>query len=120
MNTLVLHPRHKLSYFAKAGWEDEWVDTARDIVQAEFDRSYAKPQEEQDDNEISHTFAQTVRGILFLICILFLNGFHTGIPQHLRQSAQSRQAQVIGASGRTRPLPQHRPGTGRQRAHVVE
>ncbi|KAG1853540.1 hypothetical protein C8R48DRAFT_558143, partial [Suillus tomentosus] len=25
---MVLHPRHKLSYFKNAGWEDEWVDTA--------------------------------------------------------------------------------------------
>jgi hypothetical protein len=37
----VLHPRHKLQYFKTAGWEDEWVETARNIVRDEFDRTYA-------------------------------------------------------------------------------
>jgi hypothetical protein len=37
----VLHPRHKLHYFKKAGWEDAWIDSARDIVRAEFDLTYA-------------------------------------------------------------------------------
>ena len=32
----VLHPRHKLHYFKKAGWEEGWIETARDIVRAEF------------------------------------------------------------------------------------
>lgn len=38
---LVLHPRHKLHYFKSAGWEDEWIETARSIVREEFDRTYA-------------------------------------------------------------------------------
>ena len=37
----VLHPRHKLQYFEKAGWEEGWIRTARDIVRAEFDETYA-------------------------------------------------------------------------------
>lgn len=37
----VLHPRHKLHYFKTAGWEDEWVETACNIVREEFDRTYA-------------------------------------------------------------------------------
>ena len=37
---LVLHPRHKLTYFENAGWEDEWVDRAKEIVRDEFDKSY--------------------------------------------------------------------------------
>jgi hypothetical protein len=36
----VLHPRHKLQYFKNAGWEEEWVETARNIVRDEFDRMY--------------------------------------------------------------------------------
>jgi len=36
----VLHPRHKLSYFTKAGWEPAWLTTTHEIVRAEFDRSY--------------------------------------------------------------------------------
>ena len=38
---LVLHPHHKLHYFKSAGWEDEWIETAHNIVWEEFDRTYA-------------------------------------------------------------------------------
>ena len=38
---IVLHPRHKLKYFEHAGWEPEWITTAKDIIRDEFDRSYA-------------------------------------------------------------------------------
>ena len=37
----VLHPRHKLAYFKNSGWEETWIETSRDIVRAEFNRSYA-------------------------------------------------------------------------------
>lgn len=36
----VLHPRHKLQYFEKAGWEDSWIKTSREIVRTEFDQTY--------------------------------------------------------------------------------
>jgi hypothetical protein len=35
---LVLHPRHKLK---NAGWEEDWIDTAHQMVRDEFDRTYA-------------------------------------------------------------------------------
>jgi hypothetical protein len=38
---VVLHPSHKLAYFAQAGWPEEWRATAEDIVRAEFERAYA-------------------------------------------------------------------------------
>ncbi|KAF8867525.1 hypothetical protein BD779DRAFT_1464272 [Infundibulicybe gibba] len=38
---MVLHPRHKLQYFKDVGWEDDWIKTAKGIVQDEFQRSYA-------------------------------------------------------------------------------
>ncbi|KAF8163031.1 hypothetical protein B0H34DRAFT_744625 [Crassisporium funariophilum] len=34
---MVLHPHHKLQYFKTAGWEDNWIETARTIVCEEFD-----------------------------------------------------------------------------------
>ncbi len=37
---LVLHPRHKLDYFIKAGWEEDWIERAKQLVRAEFERSY--------------------------------------------------------------------------------
>lgn len=47
---IVLHPRHKLQYFEKAGWEDTWIKTSRDIVRTEFDQTYAfMDVEEQSD-----------------------------------------------------------------------
>jgi hypothetical protein len=41
VHLLVLHPRHKLDYFKKAGWKAEWITAARQIVRDEFERSYA-------------------------------------------------------------------------------
>ncbi|KAF8225689.1 hypothetical protein L208DRAFT_1305354 [Tricholoma matsutake] len=29
---MVLHPRHKLLYFKSAKWEQEWIDTAKELV----------------------------------------------------------------------------------------
>ncbi|KAF9538015.1 hypothetical protein CPC08DRAFT_609072, partial [Agrocybe pediades] len=37
---MVLHPRHKLSYFKHAGWKVSWIQTAEDIVRAEYERTY--------------------------------------------------------------------------------
>jgi hypothetical protein len=37
---LVLHPRHKLHYFKTAGWENEWIEWAEEIVRTEFNQSY--------------------------------------------------------------------------------
>lgn len=36
----VLHPRHKLQYFKKAGWDEKWVATAYDMVRDIFDSTY--------------------------------------------------------------------------------
>ena len=47
---VVLHPQHKLHYFKNAGWPQEWIDTARDIVEAEFTRGYASQDVEEDIN----------------------------------------------------------------------
>ena len=48
---LVLHSCHKLHYFKSAGWEPEWIETARSIVRDEFDRTYAFM--DMEDNVIS-------------------------------------------------------------------
>jgi len=37
----VLHPRHKLTYFKAAGWEDEWINAAEQIIRDEFEWKYA-------------------------------------------------------------------------------
>ena len=37
----VLHPKHKLKYFEKQGWDHNWIETAENIVREEFMSSYA-------------------------------------------------------------------------------
>ena len=37
----VLHPHHKQQYFEKAGWEETWIKTSRDIICTKFDQTYA-------------------------------------------------------------------------------
>jgi hypothetical protein len=46
----VLHPRHKLQYFEKAGWEESWIKTSREIVRTEFDQTYAFMDVEEQSN----------------------------------------------------------------------
>ena len=48
----VLHPRHKLEYFKNAGWLQQWIDTARNIVDTEFKRGYAS--RDVEEVEMSH------------------------------------------------------------------
>jgi hypothetical protein len=45
----VLHPRHKLQYFERAGWQPDWIKTAEEIVRAKFEESYAAPADDSDD-----------------------------------------------------------------------
>lgn len=51
----MLDPRRKLDYFRAAGWEEEWIDAAREIVREEFDRGYAgiRLESEDDSEELS-------------------------------------------------------------------
>jgi hypothetical protein len=47
---LVLHPRHKLSYFKTAGWEQEWIETAKELVCDTFQQSY-QPEDARDQDK---------------------------------------------------------------------
>lgn len=38
--SLVLDPRHKLEYFKTAGWDREWIDTARELVRNQYNSRY--------------------------------------------------------------------------------
>jgi hypothetical protein len=50
----VLHPHHKLAYFKAQDWEDPWIETARNLVCEEFNRSYtsfaSSNADDADDN----------------------------------------------------------------------
>ena len=69
---LVLHPCHKLHYFKTAGWEDEWIDTARDIVREEFDRTYAF-MDLDDDEVVSINKVRESPGFIIVVYLLLLN-----------------------------------------------
>jgi len=59
---VVLHPRYKLKYFERAGWEPEWIVDAKDIIRAEFDHSYAAHPgnaEEDEDGDIEMSGQET-------------------------------------------------------------
>lgn len=56
----VLHPRHKLRYFRQAGWEDEWISAAEEIVRAEYDRTYAFSDVGITEADISVCFPLTI------------------------------------------------------------
>ena len=40
--SIVLHLSHKLTYLQNAGWSEEWIATAKEIVKTEFERAYAQ------------------------------------------------------------------------------
>lgn len=39
-NSIVLHPKYKLTYFANANWESTWIETARQLLREEWERYY--------------------------------------------------------------------------------
>lgn len=45
----MLHPRHKLEYFRKQKWEEEWINTAEQILTTEYERSYKKYNDDEGD-----------------------------------------------------------------------
>ena len=62
---IVLHPRHKLSYFKQAGWPTEWINTAEDIVRTKFNRSYAVNNDTEDENDDEDIVVMVRSSMLF-------------------------------------------------------
>ena len=46
----VLHPRHKLEYFKKANWQENWINVARTIVWDEYEHTYKVTEGEIEDD----------------------------------------------------------------------
>ena len=40
INFLVLHPKHKSSYFIKAGWPSDWIRTAEGLLYSQYQNYY--------------------------------------------------------------------------------
>ncbi|PIL30443.1 hypothetical protein GSI_07142 [Ganoderma sinense ZZ0214-1] len=47
--TMMLHPSHKLQYFKKLWWTAEWQKTACELLQEEYERTYANNGNGEDD-----------------------------------------------------------------------
>lgn len=47
----VLHPHHKLKYFRRAGWKDDWILMVQKIIHKVFEHSYleVEPVEEEEE-----------------------------------------------------------------------
>ncbi len=65
----VLHPHHKLNYFTKHNWEDDWIQTAREIVRTEFNRSYTGKEADVNEDCMELDIGDTV--CLFLYVFVF-------------------------------------------------
>ncbi|KAF8814886.1 hypothetical protein BYT27DRAFT_7081586 [Phlegmacium glaucopus] len=69
---MVLHPQHKLTYFKKAGWDNDWIKTARQIVRDEFERSYKSITKDSDD-DVETNVAKVHCFLHYIILFLFLD-----------------------------------------------
>jgi hypothetical protein len=63
----VLHPHHKLGYFRNAGWEQDWIDTAKDLVHDEFDQSY----KEDDNSKVDKAVADSLEKVCNIQIYIF-------------------------------------------------
>ena len=61
---VVLDPKRKLEYFRSAGWEEKWITTAWEIVEAEFEQGYSHMADDIDEKNnsdvVSFTFVIVV------------------------------------------------------------
>jgi hypothetical protein len=50
----VLHPRHKLAYFKKANWPEDWINVAKTIVRDEYEHTYKVAEGDIEVEEIEN------------------------------------------------------------------
>lgn len=60
----VLHPSYKLQYFENANWDQEWIETAREIVINEYERRYAQ-YDNVSEEEVEEVEKPSVRRCLY-------------------------------------------------------
>ncbi|KAG6825118.1 hypothetical protein H0H92_004644 [Tricholoma furcatifolium] len=47
----ILYPRHKLAYFKEPGWKEDWIQTARELMNEEFKCTYKSLASGNDSDE---------------------------------------------------------------------
>ena len=80
---LVLHPRHKLQYFKNAGWQDEWIERAEEIVRMVFDLSYGSIDTSWATSGETQSKVCVSKFILYN-ALLFTIGCIVRVSEHLR------------------------------------
>ena len=70
---LVLHPKHKLRYFEKQNWEENWIKTAEEIVQEEFKQNYEEYLPRKQKTSQSQSSSKRQVGIYIYIFFFFFN-----------------------------------------------
>ena len=63
LSFLVLHPKHKLRYFEKQGWDETWIKTAEEIVREEFKKNYAT-YAIQKEKKVTHSSKKVRCGLI--------------------------------------------------------
>lgn len=67
---VVLHPRYKMSYFNKATWESDWIDTAQQIIQEEWETHYQPTIDpsfmQQEDSDTTQRYSVRYFSFVFL------------------------------------------------------
>ncbi|KIK82193.1 hypothetical protein PAXRUDRAFT_128194, partial [Paxillus rubicundulus Ve08.2h10] len=59
---MVLHPHHKLQYFQQANWEQDWINTAEELVREEYEHTYKSVADDSDRAQVLDKSAQTNNG----------------------------------------------------------
>lgn len=84
LHGLVLHPRYKSTYFQKAGWPQEWIQTAEDILRKEWKVNYKlSTSEPVQDSAVSLNVYYLM---LYLMNVCSLQQRKTGILMTLTPS----------------------------------
>lgn len=108
----MLHPRHKLQYFKSAGWEEEWVRTAENLVREEFEGKYAA----SAINDSANTDAESVdsaKEVSVSKVRLEYSNRKNGyshmyvLTEHVRQHAGACTSQAQGLRVRVGPVSNH-------------
>jgi hypothetical protein len=63
----VLHPGLKLEYFRQHEWDDEWIDTAENLVREEYLINYQKKDIVSGDHNAAEQSGQV--SSLILLCL---------------------------------------------------
>ncbi|KAF8550527.1 hypothetical protein OG21DRAFT_397915 [Imleria badia] len=87
---MVLHPRHKLQYFRQANWEQDWINTAEELVREEYNRTYKSIADDPDQAQELDKSAENGTKKVSLA--------HLGCPRRITMLTTSSQSTFLTIS----------------------